>query len=118
MLRRDSMMPIAILSLATLLVPLLFRTHIVLMVLILIPISAAMVWSGFSKVRLHVFLIGFVFGPLAEAICIAAGMWTYSEALFIGLPAWLPFAWGNASLAILSAETWLKKVMPPEISTR
>jgi hypothetical protein len=41
-----------------------------------------------------------VFGPLAEAVAIARGAWTYADPDFLGIPLWLPVGWGLAYLLL------------------
>jgi uncharacterized membrane protein YoaT (DUF817 family) len=54
-----------------------------------------------------VYLTGFVFGPLAEAVSISTGAWEYDTTHLLGVPVWLPFVWGNAALFIYNmAELW------------
>lgn len=43
---------------------------------------------------------GAILGPAAEAVAIGAGAWTYAHADFLGIPLWLPVAWGLACLII------------------
>jgi len=47
---------------------------------------------------LFTYLFGFVLGPIAEALSIAAGAWTYTLPQFAGVPVWLPFLWGATTL--------------------
>lgn len=54
-----------------------------------------------------VYMTGFVFGPLAEALSISTGAWEYDTTHLLGVPVWLPFVWGNAALFIQNmAELW------------
>jgi hypothetical protein len=43
---------------------------------------------------------GAVLGPVAEAVAVACGAWTYTVPDALGLPLWLPVAWGLATLLI------------------
>ena len=43
---------------------------------------------------------GAILGPTAEAAAIHAGAWTYAHPDFLGIPYWLPVAWGLACLLI------------------
>ena len=43
---------------------------------------------------------GAVLGPLAEGIAVAFGAWTYAASDTVGLPLWLPPAWGLATLLV------------------
>ncbi len=55
------------------------------------------------------FIIGAIVGPIAEIICIQFGVWQYSNPSFLGIPIWLPFAWGLAVMLIKRiAETFVR----------
>ena len=55
------------------------------------------------------FVIGAILGPMAEVVCIYFRVWSYSNPTFLGIPLWLPFAWGIAALMITRiAETFVK----------
>jgi hypothetical protein len=55
------------------------------------------------------FVIGAIAGPTAEIICIYYGVWQYSNPSFLGIPIWLPFAWGMAVILIKRiSETFVK----------
>jgi hypothetical protein len=65
-----------------------------------------------------VYMTGFVFGPIAEAVSISTGAWEYDTAHLLGVPVWLPFVWGNAALFIQNmAELW-KSLLVPESARR
>lgn len=60
-----------------------------------------------SATSIVVYMTGFVFGPLAEAVSISTGAWEYDTTHLLGVPVWLPFVWGNAALFIQNmAELW------------
>jgi hypothetical protein len=40
-------------------------------------------------------------------IAIYFGAWNYSHPDFLGIPYWLPFVWGNASLYIIDWHTMI-----------
>jgi len=48
------------------------------------------------------FITGAIIGPFAEIICIHFGVWQYTNPSFLGIPLWLPFAWGFAIILIKS----------------
>ena len=60
--------------------------------------SILMVWNEGDRVAVYVFGIGFVLGPLAEALAIHAGAWTYTDPHLLGFSVWLPSLWGNTGL--------------------
>ncbi len=46
------------------------------------------------------FLTGAVVGPVAEIVCVHFGAWQYVTPSFLGIPVWLPVAWGFATTLI------------------
>jgi uncharacterized membrane protein YoaT (DUF817 family) len=71
-----------------------------------------------TATNLVVYMTGFVFGPIAEAVSISTGAWEYDTAHLLGVPVWLPFVWGNAALFIQNmAELW-KSLLVPESARR
>jgi hypothetical protein len=78
---------------------------------------------GIYKIRpnaasIVVYMTGFVFGPLAEAVSISTGAWEYDTTHLLGVPVWLPFVWGNAALFIQNmAELW-KSLLAPSSGRR
>ncbi|MEI8062306.1 MAG: hypothetical protein WCG97_03350 [bacterium] len=88
------------LALLTLIVPALFGKNQIMTVIVLFCISLLMLSIEWSSRYIIFFILVCISGPVAESIAIYFGAWTYSSALFIGVPAWLPFVWGNAGLYI------------------
>ncbi len=43
---------------------------------------------------------GAALGPFAEGVAVAHGAWTYAASDAVGLPLWLPPAWGLATLLV------------------
>jgi len=55
------------------------------------------------------FITGAVIGPIGEIICIYFGVWQYANPTFLGIPIWLPFAWGLITMLIKRvSETFVK----------
>lgn len=79
----------------------LWQTPVVLAVVLgLIGISGLALNRRRSLVG--VYLGAFIGGPLAEAVMIYSGAWSYAEPHLLGFPLWLPFLWGNAAVLIAS----------------
>ena len=55
------------------------------------------------------YLTGAIVGLIAEAIAVQFDVWTYSNPTIIGIPMWLPLAWGLAVILLIRiSETFLK----------
>lgn len=65
---------------------------------VLIVFHSVVLWYLNSRRLFLTYLFGFVFGPIAEALSIAAGAWSYANPQFFGVPVWLPFVWGAATV--------------------
>ncbi|MDP2668727.1 MAG: hypothetical protein Q8P07_02735 [bacterium] len=68
---------------------------------VLALLSLLMLAVEWNKQNIYLYLAIFISGPIAESIAIYFGAWTYNDAVFLGIPLWLPFVWGNASLYIV-----------------
>ena len=72
-------------------------------VLLVVAVAVMALWRRKSLV---VYIVGAVAGPVAEMFGVRAGAWKYTAPAFLGIPVWLPFAWGYAVvLVIWIAET-------------
>lgn len=69
--------------------------------LLLFVISTLMLCVLRSKKIVSVYLLVATVGPLTEATAVSAGVWRYELPDFFGLPLWLPFLWGAASIVIV-----------------
>ena len=67
---------------------------------------------------LWVLLGGAVLGPVAEIVAVACGAWTYRVPDFLGIPLWLPLAWGLGTLLIMRISEGLKEVLSARGPTR
>lgn len=70
--------------------------------LVLAVIDVGMLLYLKSKKYFIIFCYGFIFGPASEMLAIHFGVWSYAEPQFLGIPLWLPFVWGAASITIAS----------------
>ncbi len=86
-------------TLTLVLVAILWQQTIIL-VLLLMAIGMAMYFVSPTRSSIVVYLVSFVCGPLAEAIAMQAGAWSYASPAILGFPLWLPFVWANCSLFI------------------
>jgi len=98
-------------SLLTLIILIFFWQHSFLATALLVLVSAIALAYRFNKVKLLIFLAGFVLGPLSEMVMIHFGAWHYSMPDFLGIPLWLPVTWGNAALFFYKLTTKLQKML-------
>nr|AQS34583.1 hypothetical protein [uncultured archaeon] len=76
-----------------------YHSNTLLLVIISIFwLAGLIIWRNYNDFIF--FLVGAVIGTIAEIICINEGVWQYSNPSFIGIPIWLPFAWGLATILI------------------
>jgi len=88
--------------------------HALLLTALLVA-TAVLVLSvfGFRKHLAAVYVIGGVLGPVAEAFGVSAGAWHYADPRFLGIPVWLPFAWGLVSVLTVAIAATAAKVTQP-----
>ena len=63
---------------------------------------------------LAVFLIGALLGPTAEIVGVWAGGWRYAHATPLGIPLWLPCAWGVAIVIVQATAHALALLFAPQ----
>jgi uncharacterized membrane protein YoaT (DUF817 family) len=78
----------------------LFWESPLLLLLFLVILSTVMIAIGKIKEDVYLYIIVFFVGPAVEITAIAFGAWKYSFPNMLGIPIWLPFAWGSAGLFI------------------
>lgn len=89
-------------------ISLFFKNNLLLTALLILAWSIGIkFWH--KKHDIYFFVIGAIVGPMAEIICIHFGVWQYVNPTILGIPIWLPFAWGLATMLIKRiAETFVK----------
>jgi putative membrane protein len=70
-----------------------------LLLLCLVTLSALMLCRWHQRSDVFFYLVGFVLGPLGEAMAVHFGAWAYAQPLFL-VPIWLPCLWGVAALFV------------------
>jgi len=86
-----------------------FFNNNILLSFLLIAIWAIGIKFWHKKHDVYFFVTGAIIGPLAEIICIYFGVWHYANPTFLGIPIWLPLAWGFATMLIKRiAETFVR----------
>lgn len=56
--------------------------------------------SWYRKHDIYFFVAGAIVGPAAEIVCVHFGTWQYTNPTLLGIPVWLPLAWGLAVMLI------------------
>ncbi len=90
----------AALALGTLLLTSVLWRHPLALTALLVVAGVAIYALRPSRTSACVYVVGFVFGPLAEGLAIRTGAWEYASPSVLGIPLWLPFVWGIAALFI------------------
>ena len=100
-----------ILALATLIsVTRLWKQNLTLtLVLVVIGLLSLYLWKG--EKYIYLYIVGGILGALSEAYAISYGVWAYANPDFIGIPMWLPFLCGEASLFIISLSFQVQKYL-------
>jgi hypothetical protein len=86
--------PIGIVCLATL-----YRQPLVLAGALALLAAVTLLVSR-RRGDLAVLVGGVLLGPVAEIVAVRHGAWAYATPDFLGVPLWLPVAWGLATLVI------------------
>lgn len=61
-------------------------------VLLVILIATLKVW--YRPRDIHFFIAAVIVGPIAEIVAVHFGAWQYTNSTVLGIPLWLPLAWG------------------------
>src|SRR3989338_4959757 len=75
----------------------LYRSN-VLLTLMLLFVWCIGIFFWHTRRDITIFIVSSILGPIAEIVAIRFGVWSYSNPVFLGIPPWLPIAWGEASL--------------------
>ena len=97
-------------ALATLLVVGVLRDKIFISILLLSVCSICLLIIDGNKKTIRLFFLVFILGPLAEALAIYFGAWDYSNPFILGVPLYLPFVWGNASIYIKRLDNFIESL--------
>lgn len=94
-------------------VALLYQRVFLLTALLVVTAGLVLVAWRDGAVNPCLFAVAAVLGPAGEILCAAAGVWTYSHPAFLGIPLWLPPAWGVvAVMAKEIAATLTRRPLP------
>ena len=86
---------------------LLYHDNVLVSVLMLIGwLLGVRFWH--KKHDIYFFMSGVFVGTVIEVICVHFGTWSYANPTFLGIPLWLPLAWGLFTMLIKRiAETFV-----------
>ncbi len=85
---------------ALLIVSLMGKSSPYLATLLLLILAAVMIADNYKRSRIALFVIVAIFGPIAEAVAIYFGQWSYAHIDIGSVPLWLFPLWGCAGLYI------------------
>ena len=97
-----------IFAIITLLIVILFYKQILLLTILLIGLAIIGLIKWSSKLTILLFIMGGIFGTLAESIAINYGVWQYSLTNLFNVPLWLIIVWGNAAAFIYQPAVEIK----------
>ena len=89
------------LALATLFIPSLLGSNQVLSSTLLFIMGLLMLCVDWRLKNFAFYFAMLVGGPIAEAVAIYFGAWTYTNPIIIGVPIWLFFVWGNTGIYVV-----------------
>jgi hypothetical protein len=92
-LKKDVLLEIMIFALGILFISLFWANNLLVTSLLFLLWLIALKF-GHKKDDFIFFVTGAIIGPTAEMICVKFFTWQYSNPLFLGIPPWLPLAWG------------------------
>jgi len=88
--------------------------HALLLTALLIATAALTLGGfGFKRHLIALYVICGVLGPTAEILGVSAGAWHYAAPDFLGIPLWLPFAWGVVSVLSGGIAATVAELMRP-----
>ena len=86
-----------------------FKNNLILL-LILIAVWGISIAFWHRKIDIIFYIVGAIIGPVAEIVCINYGVWQYANPSFLGIPIWLPLAWGFAVVMIKRVAETIAKI--------
>ena len=106
-IKKNLILEILLFSVGVTLISALHARNLVLAFLLLVVWSVGIkFWH--KKQDIVFFVVGGILGPLVEIIAVYFGAWQYTNPSFLGIPLWLPFAWGLGAVLIKRiSETFL-----------
>lgn len=66
----------------------------------LLAVSALVLLRYSGKLERFLYFTGFFLGPIYDISLVPAGVWTYGNPVLLGIPPWLPVAYGLGAVMI------------------
>lgn len=113
-MRKELLRKAFVLIIAVTAISLLYKNDLVL-VIVLVAIFLWNIKGRLERYDLPIFLGAAIFCSLGEVVCVNYNCWTYSNPTILGIPLWLPVAWG---IVAVSFKRIGKKLAEKELSER
>lgn len=91
--KKNLILEIALFCLGIAIISLFYKSNVFL-ALLMVAIIAITTKLWRRKYDMSFFIVGATVGPTAEIVCVHFGAWQYASPFFLGIPLWLPIAWG------------------------
>jgi len=71
-----------------------------LLVLVVCLFTLCLFWvvTGFDADEICLFVFSVLFFQIGEIVMVHTGVWVYSNPTYLGIPIWLPVAWGFTNI--------------------
>ena len=88
---------------------LLWNNNLLLTIIATIYASALLlIWHQAEDLMCFFFVL--IIGTFSEIVAVNFGVYTYNNPTFLGIPIWLPLAWGTAALCLRRIVSVLRRV--------
>jgi len=84
---------IIIIAAGIILMALFYSYHFLLTIIFFVGLVLLLKFN-YRKHDIHFFLVALIVGSIGEVILVSVGIWEYAFPYFLGVPLWLPVAWG------------------------
>lgn len=92
-LEKQLMFDIFLFVIGVFLIVVFYENTVLLAVLLFVAWSFALkFWH--KKHDAYFFIVGAIIGTIGEIVAVSFGVWQYANPSFLGIPLWLPLAWG------------------------
>ena|SRR3989344_6931119 len=77
----------------------------------LIIVSIFILLKMSNKNEIILYFTGFFLGPIYDLVLVSTGIWTYGNPLVLGVPPWLPFAYGIGAVMIIKIGSSVRSIL-------